>query len=496
MRWNTTRNALGALGSMTLLLGMALIASGAKNGCIPVEPVEPEPECKVSSDCDGLPAPYKCIGYWTCDDALCNYHCGFPEPECKVAEDCAGMDAPVNCPVKWDCVEGTCQYECTSEPTGCYGDQDCPAGTHCNAGEVCLPPPGCKPGMACPAVCYGQCVADSGGCDSDADCKAGQVCQWAPCPMIWCEPGTECDPYPCPTEGTCVDVEPPPYECSSDADCGPDAFCAFEVCADCYCADGTYCDPAGCGCWGHCEAYEPPPPPPIPCNYDGDCPAGTTCQCGMDPSCPMCAVCYFQCLPAPELKCASDADCGAGQFCEIEMCSGCACAAGMPCDCPPEPSCVGTCKDLPEPVPCDADGGCPAGTVCECGPIPGCPECDACLMQCVPAPELVCEVDSDCPAGQACVLGPCPLAPCSPEWCPPCYGTCQDVQPPPPPSKCVVSGCSGEICAEQPMASDCSWDPAYECLKYSQCGNYAPDGSCGWAKTPEYQKCMTQFWNP
>jgi hypothetical protein len=40
---------------------------------------------------------------------------------------------------------------------GCYGDQDCPPGTTCNAAEICLAPPGCKPGLPCPAVCYGWC---------------------------------------------------------------------------------------------------------------------------------------------------------------------------------------------------------------------------------------------------------------------------------------------------------------------------------------------------
>ncbi|MCP4036793.1 MAG: hypothetical protein GY733_07645 [bacterium] len=44
----------------------------------------------------------------------------------------------------------------------CYGDQDCGRGTHCNAADVCLPPPGCdRSGAACPAVCTGHCVAGS-----------------------------------------------------------------------------------------------------------------------------------------------------------------------------------------------------------------------------------------------------------------------------------------------------------------------------------------------
>jgi hypothetical protein len=40
------------------------------------------------------------------------------------------------------------------------------------------------------------------------------------------------------------------------------------------------------------------------------------------------------------------------------------------------------------------------------------------------------------------------------------------------------------------------WEPWFECLAYSACGNYSPDGSCGWAKTPEFQKCMQKYAAP
>ncbi len=64
--------------------------SVAATGPDPVEVVEPAPDvietaapdafvCAQSSDCDGLPAMGGCVGgYWTCDTAHCNFHCGFP----------------------------------------------------------------------------------------------------------------------------------------------------------------------------------------------------------------------------------------------------------------------------------------------------------------------------------------------------------------------------------------------------------------------------------
>lgn len=45
----------------------------------------------------------------------------------------------------------------TDRPGLCFGDQDCEIGFACNAGEVCLPPPACMLGGACPAVCTGWC---------------------------------------------------------------------------------------------------------------------------------------------------------------------------------------------------------------------------------------------------------------------------------------------------------------------------------------------------
>lgn len=45
------------------------------------------------------------------------------------------------------------------EPTRprCQSDAECVPDTHCNAAEICLPPPECEPGDPCPTVCSGYC---------------------------------------------------------------------------------------------------------------------------------------------------------------------------------------------------------------------------------------------------------------------------------------------------------------------------------------------------
>lgn len=57
-------------------------------------------------------------------------------------------------------------------------------------------------------------------------------------------------------------------------------------------------------------------------------------------------------------------------------------------------------------------------------------------------------------------------------------------------SGCVVSGCSGQICAEQAWATTCEWLPQYACFHQARCGNFGPGGACGWEQTPELLACL------
>lgn len=54
---------------------------------------------------------------------------------------------------------------------------------------------------------------------------------------------------------------------------------------------------------------------------------------------------------------------------------------------------------------------------------------------------------------------------------------------------CVVSGCSSQICADQPMFSTCEFRPEYACYQSATCEPQA-DGTCGWTATPELQACL------
>jgi hypothetical protein len=92
---------------------------------------------------------------------------------------------------------GTCETPCASSA-------DCPMDQICTTEHgVCNPPPGCLPGMVCPAVCYGTCQPRGGEgdiCVSEdgepvATCGLGLQCCYpcgiAGCPSVCTVP---CDP--------------------------------------------------------------------------------------------------------------------------------------------------------------------------------------------------------------------------------------------------------------------------------------------------------------
>ncbi len=210
-----------------------------------------------------------CDNYWSCSDAgYCDQECG---------------------PVPWDtalCKESECQ-----------SDDECKPYQMCEVTTVC-PCNGTDPACLAPCWLIGECVDYAGGCcDVDSDCGDGMAC----------------------VANVCKE-KPPMGECWSDADCFGDAFCSgSSVCpcgAACFAPDQT----------GTCTS------PWSPCDPDGTCKDGYSCECLSDPSCPVCDVCWFGCVP----------------------------------------------DDDPEPVGCYGDNDCPAGTKCNAGdiclPPPGCDE--------------------------------------------------------------------------------------------------------------------------
>lgn len=58
--------------------------------------------------------------------------------------------------------------------------------------------------------------------------------------------------------------------------------------------------------------------------------------------------------------------------------------------------------------------------------------------------------------------------------------------------KCVVTGCSGEICADdRGLVSICIYKPEFACYTSARCTVQA-NGTCGWTQTPELKACLAK----
>ncbi|MFC1722199.1 hypothetical protein ACFL0C_00970 [Patescibacteria group bacterium] len=56
-------------------------------------------------------------------------------------------------------------------------------------------------------------------------------------------------------------------------------------------------------------------------------------------------------------------------------------------------------------------------------------------------------------------------------------------------SLCIVTGCSSQICSDQPMNTTCEYRSSYACFKSATCEVQAT-GECGWTITPTLQQCL------
>lgn len=54
---------------------------------------------------------------------------------------------------------------------------------------------------------------------------------------------------------------------------------------------------------------------------------------------------------------------------------------------------------------------------------------------------------------------------------------------------CVVTGCSGQVCAAEDTITTCEWLPEYACYATATCELQAY-GSCGWTETFELETCL------
>lgn len=58
-----------------------------------------------------------------------------------------------------------------------------------------------------------------------------------------------------------------------------------------------------------------------------------------------------------------------------------------------------------------------------------------------------------------------------------------------PTSKCVVTGCSNHICAEESLFTTCEYKPEYACYRSAVCERQT-SGECGWTESPVLSKCL------
>lgn len=65
---------------------------------------------------------------------------------------------------------------------------------------------------------------------------------------------------------------------------------------------------------------------------------------------------------------------------------------------------------------------------------------------------------------------------------------------PQPESKCLVSGCSGQLCVDRDaptMITTCEWLPVYACYEFATCEEQE-SGQCGWTYSDNYNQCYEE----
>lgn len=65
------------------------------------------------------------------------------------------------------------------------------------------------------------------------------------------------------------------------------------------------------------------------------------------------------------------------------------------------------------------------------------------------------------------------------------------VERPPTQKECIVTGCSGQVCADEEVITTCEFKPQYACFRTAKCERQS-DGKCDWTMTEELATCLAE----
>lgn len=57
---------------------------------------------------------------------------------------------------------------------------------------------------------------------------------------------------------------------------------------------------------------------------------------------------------------------------------------------------------------------------------------------------------------------------------------------------CIITGCSGQICADTQMMSTCEYREVYQCYKSARCERNL-QGVCGWVEDDTLRSCLNTY---